>query len=345
MTVAPAIPSLLDQSGVGAERARTILGEALSGADDGELFLERTESESLVFDDGRLKGASYDAGEGFGLRVVAGETAGYSHANEISDAALRRAADSAALAKRGHAGVTAEAPRATNQKLYGEDDPLASPAFAEKIALLQEIDAYARAADPRVVQVSASLSGERRDIEILRADGRLLRDVRPLVRLNVSVTVERDGRRESAGAGAGGRTGFETWITPDRWRAQTDEALRQALVNLDAVDCPAGEMDVVLGPGWPGVLLHEAVGHGFEGDFHRKGSSVYLMVQNPRPDSDQGSHEGNRMALANIQSRLHALFGEPAVLKHSHQNDIYTVTLRLPWQTASGNGKPATGSK
>ena len=304
MTIAPAIPSLLDQSGVGAERAGDILGEALNGADDGELFLERTESESLVFDDGRLKGASYDAGEGFGLRVVAGESAGYSHANEISEAALKRAADSAALAKRGHAGVTAEAPRATNQKLYDEDDPVASPAFADKIALLQEIDAYARAADPRVVQVSASLAGERRDIEILRADGRLLRDVRPLVRLNVSVTVERDGKRESAGAGAGGRTGFETWITPERWRAQTDEALRQALVNLDAVDCPAGERDVVLGPGWPGVLLHEAVGHGFEGDFHRKGSSVFNGMMGQRVAApgvtvvDDGAIAGRRGSLS-----------------------------------------------
>ena len=273
---APALaPSVLEASGVDTGRAGEILNEALQGADDGELFLERSESESFLFDDGRLKSATFDSVEGFGLRVVAGETAGYAHSSEVSEAAIRRAAESARLAKRGYAGVSAEGPRATNTRLYGDDDPLASPGFSDKVALLQEIDAFSRARDPRVVQVMASLSGERRVVEILRADGRLIRDIRPLVRVNVSVTMEKDGRRESGFAGAGGRAGFEAWITPDRWQEQVDEAIRQALVNLDAVPCPAGEMDVVLGPGWNGVLLHEAVGHGLEGDFNRKGSSAF----------------------------------------------------------------------
>ncbi|WP_396594443.1 metalloprotease TldD [Brevundimonas sp. R86498] len=304
MTIHIPPPPLLETSGVDPNEALSILEGALHGADDGELFLERSELESLVFDDGRLKSAAYDATEGFGLRVVAGETAGYAHANEISTAALRRAADSAALAKSGHAGVAAEGPRATNQKLYDAVDPLASPAFSDKIALLQEIDAWARARDPRVVQVSATLVGERRAIEILRADGLTVRDVRPLVRLNVSVTVERDGRRETMSSGAGGRAGFETWIAPDRWQAQIDEALRGALVNLDAVDCPAGEMDVVLAAGWPGVLLHEAIGHGFEGDFHRKGSSVFSGMMGKRVAApgvtvvDDGSIAGRRGSLS-----------------------------------------------
>jgi TldD protein len=258
MTVLSPSPSILDTAGVDPNRARETLAEALAGADDG-----------------RLKSASYDSVEGFGLRVVAGETAGYAHAAEISQSAIARAASSAALAKRGYSGVVAEPPRATNAKLYGEDDPLASPAFSDKVALLQEIDAFARDRDPRVVQVNASMAGERRVIEILRADGRLLRDVRPLVRLNVSITVEKDGRRESGSSGAGGRAAFDAWISPDRWREQVDEALRQALVNLDAVACPAGEMDVVLGGGWNGVLLHEAVGHGLEADFNRKGVSAF----------------------------------------------------------------------
>ena len=304
MTVSVPTPPILDQAGVDPDEAVSILQNALVGADDGELFLERAESESLVFDDGRLKSAAYDATEGFGLRVVAGETAGYAHSNEISAAAMRRAAETASLAKRGHGGTTAEAPRATNQKLYGEIDPLAAPSFSDKIDLLAEIDAFARARDPRVVQVSASLIGERRVVEILRADGRRLRDVRPLVRLNVSVTVEKDGRRESSGTGAGGRAGFETWISPDRWQGQVDEALRQALINLDAVDCPAGEMDVVLAAGWPGVLLHEAVGHGFEGDFHRKGSSVFNGMMGKRVAApgvtvvDDGSIAGRRGSLS-----------------------------------------------
>jgi len=267
--------SILQASGVDPARAGALLGEAVAGADDGELFLERSESEAFVFDDGRMKSASYDSSEGFGLRVVAGETAGYAHASEISEAAIARAGKSAALAKRGYSGVAAEGPRATNAKLYGDDDPLAAPGFSDKVALLQEIDAFARGRDPRVAQVMASLAGERRIVEIVRADGRLIRDVRPLVRVNVQITVEKDGRRENGMSGAGGRANFEAWITPDKWQAQVDEALRQALVNLEAVACPAGEMDVVLGAGWNGVLLHEAVGHGLEGDFNRKGTSAF----------------------------------------------------------------------
>jgi TldD protein len=296
-------PSLLDSAGVERERALEHLQTALAGADDGELFLERTESESFLFDDGRLKSAAYDSGEGFGLRVVAGETAGYAHASEISEAAIARAAGSAALAKQGYAGVAAEGPRATNRRLYGEDDPLAAPAFGDKVALLQEIDAFARGRDPRVVQVTASLSGERRIVEILRGDGHLVRDVRPLVRVNVQVTVERDGRRESGSSGAGGRTGFETWITADRWQAQVDEALRQALVNLDSVAAPTGEMDVILANGWPGVLLHEAVGHGLEGDFNRKGTSAFAGKMGQRVAApgvtvfDDGSIAGRRGSL------------------------------------------------
>uniref|UniRef100_A0A0N5A108 PmbA_TldD domain-containing protein n=1 Tax=Parastrongyloides trichosuri TaxID=131310 RepID=A0A0N5A108_PARTI len=206
-TVASPSP-ILDAAGVAPDEALSILQTALSGADDGELFLEKTESESLVFDDGRLKGASYDAVEGFGLRVVAGETAGYAHANEISSAAIRRAADSAALAKRGYDGTAAEAPRDTNQRLYDPVDPLLAPAFSDKIALLAEIDAWARARDPRVVQVSASLVGERRAIDILRGDGRLLSDLRPGGRGPASGPGQSGGRRlpggrDGRGAGRG----------------------------------------------------------------------------------------------------------------------------------------------
>ena len=298
------IPSLLASAETTPEEALAVLQGALAGADDGELFLERTESEMLVFDDGRLKSAAYDAGEGFGLRVVAGEAVGYAHAAEISTGALQRAAESAALAKRGAAGATAaEGPHGTNRRLYGEEDPLLSPSFGEKAALLQEIDAWARARDPRVVQVTASVAGERRVVEILRADGRLVRDVRPLVRLNVGITVESGDRRESGSSGAGGRAGFHAWIDADSWRGQVDEALRQALVNLEARECPAGEMDVVLGPGWNGVLLHEAVGHGLEGDFNRKGLSAFSGRIGERVAApgvtviDDGTEPGRRGSL------------------------------------------------
>jgi len=296
-------PSVLEGSGVDTEEATAILADALSGADDGEIFLERSHSEFFVWDDGRLKSASYDSTEGFGLRVVAGETAGYGHSSEISKAAIQRAAASASLAKRGYSGIAAEGPRATNTHLYGEDDPLASPGFADKVELLREIDAFARARDPRVAQVMTSLAGERRVVEILRGDGRLIRDIRPLARLNVQITVEKDGRRENGNSGAGGRAGFETWITPERWRDQVEEALRVALVNLESVPCPAGEMDVVLGSGWTGVLLHEAVGHGLEGDFNRKGTSAFSGRLGERVASpgvtvfDDGAIEGRRGSL------------------------------------------------
>ena len=338
-------PSILDSAGVSPERAREILGEALVGADDGELFVEKSESEAFLFDDGRLKSASYDSSEGFGLRVVAGETAGYSHSSEVSEAAIKRAAQSSALAKRGYSGVSAEGPRATNAKLYGEDDPTASPAFSDKVALLQEIDAWARARDPRVVQVMASLAGERRTVEILRADGRLIRDVRPLCRVNVQVTVEKDGKRENGFAGAGGRAGFEAWITPEKWQEQAEEALRQALVNLDAVPCPAGEMDVVLGPGWNGVLLHEAVGHGLEGDFNRKGTSAFSGRIGERVAApgvtvfDDGTLAGRRGSLTiddeGTPTERTILIEDGILVGYMHDR----MSARLMGLTATGNGR------
>jgi TldD protein len=345
MTAPALAPSILEASGVETRRAADILGEALKGADDGEIFLERSHSEMFVFDDNRLKSAAYDSTEGFGLRVVAGETSGYAHSSEISEAALRRAADSAVLAKRGHSGVVDEGPRPTNERLYGDDDPLASPGFAEKVSLLQEIDAWARARDPRVAQVSVSLIGERRVVEILRGDGRLIRDIRPLCRLNVQITAERDGRRESGTSGAGGRAGFEAWITPERWQGQVDEALRQALVNLDSVPCPAGEMDVVLGPGWNAVLLHEAVGHGLEGDFNRKGTSAFSGRIGERVAApgvtvfDDGSIPGRRGSLTIDDEGTpteRTILIEDGVLK-GYMHDRQSA--RLMGMAATGNGR------
>lgn len=259
----------------GAGEAARLIADPLNGGDDGELFLEAGTSESLLFDDGRLKSASYDSFRGFGLRCVSGESFGYAHSTDPTLAALARAGETAAAAKRGAAGVFADPPPGVNLRRYGAADPVSSPAFPEKAALLQTIDAYVRAKDPRVVQVAASIAGSRRLVGVLRPDGDLKTDDRPLVRLNVSVTVEKNGRRETGSAGAGGRAAFDRWITPEAWQGLADEALRIALVNLDAVDARAGEMDVVLGPGWPAVLLHEAIGHGLEGDFNRRGSSAF----------------------------------------------------------------------
>ncbi len=257
--------------------AQSVLAEALKGADDGEIFVEKRETESLLFDDGRLKSSNYGADQGFGFRVVAGETIGFANSAELSLEAVRRAAEAAVLAKRGKpVDVTLAAnPQRSNQSYYQAHDPLGEMAFADKIALLQAMDAYARASHPGVVQVSASLAADKRDVTILRGEGEIYHDYRPLVRLNVSVSVESNGHRETASSGGGGRISWFDITAPEKWQAQVDEAIRQALVNLDAVPAPAGEMDVVLGPGWPGVLIHEAVGHGLEGDFNRKGTSAF----------------------------------------------------------------------
>ena len=257
------------------DKARTTLSNAVSGADDGELYVEQTRSESFVFDDGRLKSAAFDTGQGFGLRVVAGEATGYAHGSEMTDEAIERAAGTAASAKQGYTGVLAESPRPVNRRLYAPIDPTEAPDFSVKTSLLAEIDAYARAKDPRVVQVSCSLAGSHKHVTILRPDGAMFEDVRPLVRVNVSITMEKDGRRETGSAGAGGRAAYEEWIQPDRWKGLVERAMKKAETNLHSIPAPAGEMEVVLGPGWPAVLLHEAVGHGLEGDFNRKGASVY----------------------------------------------------------------------
>ena len=221
--------------------AARILANAAKGADDGEIFAEDTRAESFHWDDGRLKSASFDATQGFGLRVVAGERAGYGHASVLETEAVSRAAEAAAAVKQGHDGALDVSPARVNRQLYADFDPIEAPSFTDKTNLLAEIDAYCRAKDPRVVQVSATLAGARRGLTILRPDGAKLTDHRPLVRVNVSITVERDGRRESGSAGAGGREPYEVFIAPDRWKALADEALRIALVNLDAEPAPAGE--------------------------------------------------------------------------------------------------------
>ena len=255
--------------------ALQILRDATAGADDGELFLERRRSEAIVLDDRRIKTASYDASEGFGLRAVRGEVAGYAHATEISESAMKRASETTRLAVGDGGGTMAPPPKGTNVKLYTDADPMADALFAAKIDILKEIDAYARALDPRVIQVSATIAAGLQEVEILRPEGLRLSDIRPMARLNVSVVVEENGKREQGGTGGGGRHGLAALLEPAVWQAQLREALRIALVNLHAEPAPAGMMDVVLGPGWPGILLHEAIGHGLEGDFNRKQTSAF----------------------------------------------------------------------
>lgn len=336
---------VFEDSQLTAANAQTILDEALSGADDGELYVERGISEALSFDDGRLKNATFDSSRGFGLRCVAGDTSGFAQSTDLTTGALSRAARAVVMAKDGYDGNMSVGPSRTNRALYSDVDPVASPLFGAKVDLLQEIDAYCRAMDPRVVQVSVTISGTRKAISILRAGGERYDDVRPLVRLNISITAEKDGRRESGYAGAGGRESYDKFIATEHWQGLAKEALRQALVNLEAVAAPAGQMDVVLGPGWPGVLLHEAIGHGLEGDFIRKGTSAFAGMVGERVAApgvtivDDGTLPGLRGSLTmddeGTPTSCTTLI-EDGILKGFMQD---RMNARLLGVDATGNGR------
>jgi TldD protein len=254
--------------------ARKLAAKHLSACDDGELFLQYAASEAFGFDDGRLKTADYHTTSGFGLRGVNGETTAFAHANEISEAAIERAAATLKLLDP-RKGEAAPAPLRTNQSMYGSDDPLSLVPFAQKVALCERIDAAARVRDPRVAQVSVALAASWNVVDIVRADGFVASDVRPLVRLGIQIVAEENGRRETGYHGLGGRYLYGKLFDEIEWNRAIDLALAQALVNLESVAAPAGEMPVVMGSGWAGVLLHEAVGHGLEGDFNRKGTSAF----------------------------------------------------------------------
>src|SRR5277367_5098307 len=333
------------RTGMDRARVQETVDDALKGADDGELFLEYSQSESFSYDDGRLKAATFDTSQGFGLRSVAAEATGYAHATELSEAAIERAARTVRAVSSGHSGVVAGGPARTNTKLYTDLDPLQTAGFEKKVKLLEEMNAYARSKDSRVRQVSASLSGEWQRIEIIRADGQRYSDTRPLVRLNVSVVVEQNGRQESGSYGGGGRSGYETYLDPAYWQAGVDEALRQALVNLESVPAPAGEMTVVLGPGWPGILLHEAIGHGLEGDFNRKKTSAFAGLLGERVAApgvtvvDDGTLDGRRGSLSIDDEGTpthHTVLIEDGILKGYMQD---RQNARLMGVAPTGNGR------
>jgi TldD protein len=257
------------------DKALQILNGLTKGADDGEIYFERNITEALIFDNNNLKTASFNAAEGFGIRTVLGESTGYAHSTEISERALLRAANSAKIVSDIGGGKLAIAPRKTNLNQYEQIDTVSEATFGSKVNILKEINEYARSLDSRVFQVSISIAASHQEIEILRPEGFSVKDVRPMTRLNISIIVEKDGRRETGTAGGGGRSSVKPLLERSHWEKVAKEALRVGLVNLDAVPAPAGIMDIVLGPGWPGILLHEAIGHGLEGDFNRKGTSAF----------------------------------------------------------------------
>ncbi|HLU62117.1 MAG TPA: metalloprotease TldD [Gammaproteobacteria bacterium] len=253
------------------------LGQLMRGqVDAADLYFQVSRHESWGLEDGIVRDASFDIEQGVGVRAISGEKAGFAYSDEIRLPALLEAANTARAIARAGQDKSVQAWQASRgHSLYLPDDPIAAMESAEKVALLQRLDAAARAMDPRVRQVMVSLSGVHDTVLVAASDGTFAADVRPLVRLNVSVIVEQNGRRESGYAGGGGRFGYEEFLEGDRAMGFVREAVRTALLNLEAGDAPAGTMTVVLGPGWPGVLLHEAIGHGLEGDFNRKGTSAF----------------------------------------------------------------------
>ncbi|WP_164115132.1 metalloprotease TldD [Sphingorhabdus sp. Alg239-R122] len=326
------------------ERAVQLTRDALQRCDDGELYMQYHASESFAFDDGRLKTADYSSDSGFGLRGVSGEMTGFAHANDISEGAIRRAAETLRLLDVAKDEPSAP-PRHNNRHLYTDGNPLEEIDFPAKTELLAKIDAAARARDPRVKQVTAALSGVWSVVEIVRADGFIASDIRPLVRLNVSIVAEQNGRRETGSFGMGGRYLYDQLFEEASWNRAIDEALAQALVNLESVDAPAGEMTVLLGPGWPGVLLHEAVGHGLEGDFNRKGTSAFSGRIGERVAAkgvtvvDDGSIADRRGSLSiddeGTPTQENVLI-EDGILKNYMQDRLNARLMGVP---ATGNGR------
>ena len=322
-----------------------IVSDSLLNADDGELYLEFCESESFVYDDQRLKSASFDVSKGFGLRAISNESTGYAHSSDIDESSLKKASNTVNFVTKGNKGSFNSSFNRTNKKLYHEVNPINSSLFAEKVETLKRIDEYARKQNPNVKQVSAALNGEWQVVRIYRPGGILVEDIRPLVRLYISVVLEKNGRLESGNRGTGGRINYTKFLNDSHWQSQVDEAIKQAEINLDSVDAPAGEMDVVLGPGYPGILLHEAIGHGLEGDFNRKKTSAFsnLMGEKIANESvtvvDDGTIDLRRGSLS-IDDE-----GTPTNCTTLIENGILTgymqdrLNSRLMGVSPTGNGR------
>ncbi len=327
------------------EKAEELVSETLKNCDDGELFFEHCKSESFVLDDNKIKNTSYDSSIGYGLRGVTGDTTSYSHSNEISKKSLTEASKNLLASLRNKNGVIDNSSLRSNVKMYGDVNPIEAKPFNEKISILKDVDEYLRKKDSCVKQVTASISGEYQEVEIIKSNNQNFQDIRPLVRFNVSVMVEKNGRKETGSYGTGGRMNYDEYIASHNWKKICDEAYRQAMVNLESKPAPAGEMKVVLGPGWPGILLHEAIGHGLEGDFNRKKTSAFHNLMNEKVASehvtvvDDGTIANRRGSLTiddeGTPSSRTVLI-ENGILKNYMQD---RMNARLMKTKSTGNGR------
>ena len=327
------------------QEADRLVSETLKDCDDGELFFESSKNESFVLDDNKIKNTSYDTALGYGLRAVTDDVTAYSHSNEISKKSLTEASKSLLSSLKNKNGKTSPSPQRSNLKMYSDINPIEAKPFNEKISILKNVDEYLRKKDSLIKQVSASISGEYQEIEIIKSDSQSFQDIRPLIRFNVTVMVEKNGRRETGSYGTGGRMNYDDYIANNDWKKVCDEAYRQAIINLESKDAPAGEMKVVLGPGWPGILLHEAIGHGLEGDFNRKKTSAFHNLMNEKVASehvtivDDGTISNRRGSITIDDEGTpssNTVLIENGILKNYMQDRL---NARLMKTNPTGNGR------
>tara|TARA_Y100001935_G_scaffold76361_1_gene63778 strand:- start:35 stop:1447 length:1413 start_codon:yes stop_codon:yes gene_type:complete len=336
---------ILKNSELDFSTASSIVSETLNKCDDGELYLEDSKSESIILDDNKIKSSSYKSDLGYGLRAITGDVVAYSHSSDLSKKSLSESSNNLKSTLSSSNGKYNSEIKKTNNKFYSEKDPIEEKNFKSKIEILNQVNDYVRNKNNSVRQVSATLLGEHRAIEILRSGGELLSDNRPLVRFNVSVMLEKNGRKESAVYGIGGRQNYDAYLNEENWKRVCDEALRIADVNLNSKPAPAGEMQVVLGPGWPAILIHEAIGHGLEGDFNRKKTSAFhdLVGRKVASDGvtiiDDGTLENKRGSLTIDDEGTpteKTVLIEKGILKNFMQDRL---NARLMNTKSTGNGR------
>ena len=336
---------ILKNSELDISTASSIVSDTLNKCDDGELFLEDSKTESIILDDNQIKSSSYKSDLGYGLRAITGEVVAYSHSSDLSKKSLNESSKNLKSSLSSASGTYNFEIKKTNKKYYSEKDPIEAKNFKSKIEILNKVNDYVRNKNRSVRQVTATLLGEHRAIEILRSGGELLTDDRPLVRFNVSVMLEKNGRKESAVYGVGGRQNYDSYLNEKNWKSVCDEALRIADVNLNSKPAPAGEMQVVLGPGWPAILIHEAIGHGLEGDFNRKKTSAFHDLVGLRVASegvtiiDDGTLENKRGSLTIDDEGTpteKTVLIENGILKNFMQDRL---NARLMNTRSTGNGR------
>ena len=336
---------ILKNSELDISTASSIVSDTLNRCDDGELYLEDSKSESIILDDNKIKSSTYKSDLGYGLRAITGEVVAYSHSSELSKKSLNESSKNLKSTLSSSNGTYNFEIKKTNKKYYSEKDPIEEKNFKSKIEILNHVNDYVRNKNSSVSQVTATLLGEHRAIEILRSGGELLSDDRPLVRFNVSVMLEKNGRKESAVYGIGGRQNYDAYLNEKNWKSVCDEALRIAEVNLNSKPAPAGEMQVVLGPGWPAILIHEAIGHGLEGDFNRKKTSAFHDLVGLKVASegvtiiDDGTLENRRGSLTIDDEGTpteKTVLIENGILKNFMQDRL---NARLMNTRSTGNGR------